>query len=137
MFKLIRKPLRPFYRSAAVAVLWANRRDALRWAKFAKRAASGGTRPTAADLKLEARVRLSLSLDPVLRQDASLQDVRVRNGVVTLQSPDGWHNRGIAVKRLGQINGVESVQTATDLDTVDATQSVTPSNYLSAARAAS
>lgn len=137
MFNLIRKPLRPFYRSAAVAVLWANRRDALRWAKFAGRVANGGTRPTAADLKLESRVRLSLTLDPVLRQDASLKDVRIRNGVVTLQAPDGWNNRDIAVRRLGKIRGVESVHTISDLDTAESTQPATSVNYLSAARAAS
>jgi len=113
MLKTIRRSVRPFYRSALVAFLWANRRDAARGAKFAQRAASS-KRPSAADLKLEARVRASLSADPLLRQDPSIRDLRVRDGVVVLESPRDWHNRALAVTRIGQVKGVESVHTAVD-----------------------
>ncbi len=137
MFKLIRRPLRPFYRSVALAFVWSNRRDLMRWVSFAKRAVATTTRPSSADLKSEARVRLSVSLDPILRRDAALKDLRVRDGVVTLQSPVGWANRGIAVTRLEQINGIESVHTTSDLGAADARHPVRETSYLSAARAAS
>ncbi len=116
MFSKLRRPLRPFYRSAALMFIWSNRRDVMRWASFAKRAMSSGTRPNRADMALEARVRAALSSDPVLRADPSIRDVRVRDGIVVLETPAEWHNRGIAITRVRQVKGVESVQTAADAD---------------------
>jgi len=113
MLKRIRRSARPLYRSALVAFLWANRRDAARWAKFAQRAASS-KRPSTADLKLEARVRAALSADPLLRQDPSIRDVRVHDGVVVLETPPEWRNRALALSRVTQVKGVESVHTAAD-----------------------
>jgi hypothetical protein len=116
MLKTIRKRIRPLYRSAIVAFVWANRRDALRWASFAKRVITPSTRPSSEDLKLEAKVRSSLSVDPLLRQDPSIRDIRVRDGVVVLESPPEWHNKALAVTRLSQVKGVESVHTAADVN---------------------
>lgn len=116
MLKALRKPFKPLYRSAALAFLWSNRRDVARWAQFAKRAAVPSTRPSIADLKLEAKVRASLSSDPLLRADPSIRDVRVRDGVVVLETPADWHNKGLAVTRLTQVKGVESVHTAHDVN---------------------
>jgi len=116
VLKKLRKRARPLYRSALVAFMWANRRDALRWARFSKRAITPATRPSPADLKLEAKVRSSLSIDPLLRQDPSIRDVRVRNGVVVLETPPEWHNKSLAVTRLSQVKGVESVHTAADVN---------------------
>lgn len=65
---------------------------------------------------MEARVRASLSADPVLRQDPSIRDLRVHDGVVVLETPPHWHNKPLAVTRLSQVKGVESVHTATDAD---------------------
>jgi len=116
VLKTLRKPFKPFYRSAALAFLWSNRRDVARWAQFAKRAVMPTGRPSTADLKLEARVRASLSSDPLLRSDPSIRDIRVRDGVVVLETPADWHNKGLAVTRLTQVKGVESVHTATDVN---------------------
>lgn len=116
MLRKLRKPLKPLYRSAALAFLWSNRRDVARWAKFAKRAATPSSRPNAADLKLEARVRASLSSDPILRADPSIRDVRVHDGVIVLETPADWHNKGLAIARLAQLKGVESVHTACDVN---------------------
>jgi hypothetical protein len=116
MLKTLRKPLRPLYRSMALALIWSNRRDVVRWAGFAKRAALPSTRPSRADLALEARVRASLSMDSVLRTDPSIRDVRVHDGVVVLEAPAEWHNKGLALARLGQLDGVESVHTAVDVN---------------------
>lgn len=116
MFKTLRKPFRPMYRSAALALLWTNRRDVARWAKFAKRAATPSTRPNTADLKLEAKVRAAMTSDQLLRNDPSIRDVRVHDGIVVLETPVDWHNKGLAITRLGQVQGVESVHTATDVN---------------------
>jgi osmotically-inducible protein OsmY len=116
MIKKLRKRIRPMWRSAMVAFLWANRRDVARWARFAKRASVPNTRPSSQDLKLEAKVRASLSTDPLLRQDPSIRDIRVRDGIVVLESPADWHNKGLAVTRLSQVKGVESVHTAADVN---------------------
>ena len=116
MFSKIRRPFRPMYRSALLAMLWTNRRDVARWAKFAKRAATPATRPRTEDLKLEARVRASLSSDPALRSDPSIRDVRVRGGVVVIEAPAEWHNKAIALARVREVKGVESVHTALDVN---------------------
>ena len=116
MFSKIRRPFRPMYRSALLAMLWTNRRDVARWAKFAKRAATPATRPRTEDLKLEARVRASLSSDPALRSDPSIRDVRVRGGVVVIEAPAEWHNKTIALARVREVKGVESVHTALDVN---------------------
>ncbi|MCU1390149.1 MAG: hypothetical protein JWL72_3487 [Ilumatobacteraceae bacterium] len=116
MLKTLRKPLKPVYRSMIIAAAWSNRRDIGRWAKFAKRAAMPATRPSPSDLKLEARVRASLSCDPILRADPSIHDLRVRDGIVVLETPADWHNKRLALARLGQLKGVESVHTATDVN---------------------
>ena len=116
MFSKIRRPFRPMYRSALLAMLWSNRRDVARWAKFAKRAATPSTRPRAEDLKLEARVRAALSGDPALRNDPSIRDIRVHDGIVVLEAPAEWHNKTIALTRLRQVKGVESVHTALDVN---------------------
>ncbi|HEY4333444.1 MAG TPA: hypothetical protein VGM78_12765 [Ilumatobacteraceae bacterium] len=116
MLKLIRKPTRTLYRSLVVGLLWANRRDVMRWAKFAGRAALPSKRPSRADLALEAKVRLAVSADPLLRGDASIRDIRVHDGVVVLESPAAWHNKALAITRIAQISGVESVHTASDVN---------------------
>ncbi len=116
MFKFIRRRVRPVWRTAALAFLWSNRRDVARWAKFAKRAVDGAARPSTADLKLEAKVRASLSTDPVLRADPSIRDVRVHDGIVVLETPADWKNKSLAVTRLTQVKGVESVHTAADVN---------------------
>ena len=120
MSKFVRKPVRALLRVVALSALWINRRDVVRWAGFAKRAASRSTRPTAQDLMLEGRVRASLSRDPVLRADPSIRDLRVHDGVVVLEAPALWHNEGLAVSRLSQVDGVESVHTASDVATTNA-----------------
>ncbi len=114
--KKLRKRLRPLMRTAVLAAAWQNRRDVARWAKFAKRAAMPATRPSTADLKLEARVRASLSSDPILRMDPSIRDLRVRDGVVVLETPAEWQNKALAITRLSQLKGVESVHTASDVE---------------------
>jgi len=52
----------------------------------------------------------------VLRQDPSIRDLRVHDGVVVLETPPHWHNKSLAVTRLSQVKGVESVHTAADAD---------------------
>jgi len=116
MLKTIRRPFRPLYRAVILSALWANRRDLTRWASFAKRAAVPATRPKPEDLKLEAKVRASLSADPLLRADPSIRDVRVHDGIVVLETPADWHNKSLAITRLSQVKGVESVHTAVDVD---------------------
>ena len=116
MLKKLRRPFRPLYRAVILCALWSNRRDLSRWAQFAKRAAVPATRPKPEDLKLEARVRASLSADPLLRNDPSIRDVRAHDGIVVLETPADWHNKSLAITRLSQVKGVESVHTAVDVD---------------------
>ena len=116
MSSFIRRAVGHLLRVAALALLWTNRRDAARWARFAKRAGAPSSRPDPQDLKLEARVRASISADPILRVDPSIRDLRVRDGAVVLETPRVWHNEVLAISRLRQLDGVESVRTARDVD---------------------
>ncbi len=116
MSKLIRKPLKLIARPMVAAFLWSNRRDVARWAGFVHRTAMPATRSSRADIALEARVRWSLSSDQVLRGDPSLRDLRIHDGVVVLESPALWHNKALAINRISQVSGVESVHTATDVN---------------------
>lgn len=115
MMRFARKRLRPVWRTAALAWLWSNRRDVLRWSRFAKRVAGPTTRPRRSDLLTEARVRAAISMDPLLRHDAALKDVLVRDGVARVQTDATWRNRSIGVHRIEQVTGVAAVHTATDI----------------------
>ena len=65
---------------------------------------------------MEARVRASLTSDPILRADPSIRDVRVHDGIVVLETPADWHNKGLAIARIAQLKGVESVHTAVNVN---------------------
>lgn len=115
MLRFVRKRLTPVWRTVALAWLWNNRRDVARWSRFAKRTVTMQPRPRRADLLTEARVRTAISVDPLLRHDAALKDVLVRDGVVRVQTDAMWRNRSIAVNRIEQVPGVAAVHTATDI----------------------
>jgi hypothetical protein len=91
---------------------WRNRRDLLRWWGFARSAvADWGTR-SVDELVTEARVRAAVTADPTLRQDPGLQDVRVRDGVVTLATTAAeWPPHVDPVRRLEKVKGVAAVHT--------------------------
>jgi hypothetical protein len=94
-----------------IGAAWRNRRDVLRWFGFARSAVTErGTRPLA-ELLTEARVRAAVSADAGLRQDPGLQDVRVRDGVVTLATsrPD-WPQHTNPMRQLEKVKGVASVR---------------------------
>ena len=108
--KPIARRLRPLWLAAAGSAVWANRADATRWLRFAKRTISErGTRPLA-DILAESRVRAAVSSDPVLRRDPSLRDLRVQDGLVTLQTNGpAWPDPQHQIARLKKIKGITGV----------------------------
>lgn len=112
MFRYLRKKMRPLWMLASLGWAWSNRTDVARWARFGKRMASSTTRPAIADAVLEARVRAALTADPQLRHDASVKDVRVQDGVVTVETTEPIRGFTSPFGRLEHVKGVLDVRTA-------------------------
>lgn len=105
----ISRRLRPFVVLALGYAVWMNRKDVERWRRFAVRAFHDRRPDRRDDLLTEARVRLAVTTDPVLRRDQSLDDLVVVDGVVTLftRTPD-WRPEN-PVARLERVKGVNAV----------------------------
>jgi hypothetical protein len=94
------------------AGLWRNRRDVQRWIGFVRRNLASGARRPLADLLTEAKVRAAVSSDPVLRHDASLDDITVEYGVVTaLLTTEPWPDLRSSMLRLKRVKGITDVTT--------------------------
>lgn len=64
------------------------------------------------DLLTEAKVRVAVSSDPLLRRDASLRDLHVRDGVVTvLTTTDGWPDARGHMTKIERVKGITDVTT--------------------------
>lgn len=92
------------------SAVWSNRRDVKRWVDFGRRAVQERDRRPMADLVTEAKVRAAVSRDPLLRRDASLEDLRVDDGVVTmLTNTAGWPDPRDQIVKLKQVKGITDV----------------------------
>jgi hypothetical protein len=90
--------------------IWRNRRDVERWIAFARRSFQSREATTFASMVTEAKVRAAMSADPVLRHDPAIDDVTVRDGVVTLHTTTpAWPDREQHAARLRAVNGVFEV----------------------------
>lgn len=108
--RLVRRRIRPLWIAALASAAWVNRKDLGRWSDFLRRAVrQRQTRPLS-ELITEARVRAAVSSDPVLRRDPALDDVAVRDGVVTLLThTSAWPDSAEHVKRLRRVKGIAEV----------------------------
>jgi hypothetical protein len=102
--------LRRMWWMGLASTLWANRRDVKRWANFVKRAVSGRERRPFADVITEAKVRATITADPILRRDEAIDDLRVDNGVVTLLTTTAsWPDPRDQMVKLKQVKGITDV----------------------------
>ncbi|MDP9464504.1 MAG: hypothetical protein M3P52_07770 [Actinomycetota bacterium] len=106
--------IRPMWIAALASATWVNRKDVARWSEFLRRAVlQRQTRPLS-EWITEAKVRVAVSSDPVLRRDPTLKDVEVRDGVVTLlTSTAAWPDSGSHVQRLKRVKGIADVKSQT------------------------
>ncbi len=103
--------------AALASAAWVNRKDVVRWSEFLRRAVLQHQSRPLSEWITEAKVRVAVTSDPVLRRDPALKDVAVRNGVVTLlTSSTAWPNSGDHVRRLKRVKGIADV---TALELVD------------------
>jgi hypothetical protein len=94
------------------AGLWRNRRDVRRWVDFARRSLQNNGQRPLSDILTEAKVRAAVSSDPSLRHDASLDDLTVEYGVVTmLTSIEPWPDLRTQMMRLKRVKGITDVTT--------------------------
>lgn len=108
--RVVTRRIRPMWIAALASAAWVNRKDVVRWSEFLRRAAlQRQTRPLS-EWITEAKVRVAVSSDPVLRRDPTLKDLTVRDGVVTLlTSTAAWPDSASHVQRLKRVKGVADV----------------------------
>lgn len=108
--RILRRRIRPMWVAAVGLGAWTNRRDLARWYRFARRAIDQRQQRPLGDLLTEARVRATISTDPVLRRDRALDDVSVDDGVVTLHTTSGgWPDPHDQIWRIKQVKGITDV----------------------------
>jgi hypothetical protein len=108
--RVISRRVRPLWIAALASAAWVNRKDVGRWAEFLRRAVTQRQTRPLSELITEARVRAAVTSDPVLRRDPALQDVAVRDGVVTLlTNTAAWPDSGDHLKRLKRVKGIADV----------------------------
>lgn len=108
--RVVRRRIRPLWIAALASAAWVNRKDLSRWSDFLRRAVSQRQTRPLSELITEARVRAAVSSDPVLRRDPALDDIAVRDGVVTLLThSQAWPDSADHVKRLRRVKGIAEV----------------------------
>jgi hypothetical protein len=87
-----------------------NRRDAARWARFARRSVAERDQLTLQSWLTEARVRAAITIDPVLRADPGLEDVVVAGGKVTVRTTSmSWPDEATHLNGLRKVKGIADV----------------------------
>jgi hypothetical protein len=106
----VSRRLRWAWLAGGATVLWMNRRDAARWARFARRSIAGRDQLTLDSWLTEARVRAAITVDPVLRADPGLDDVVVDDGRVTVRTNSAsWPDEATHLNGLRKVKGVADV----------------------------
>ena len=102
--------IRPMGLATVGTAAWANRVDLRRWLRFARRALDERSTRGMSELFTEAKVRVAVSADPLLRRDPSLDDIAVRDGVITLlTNTPAWPNTSDRTLRLMKLKGISHV----------------------------
>lgn len=116
--RVVTRRIRPMWIAALASATWVNRKDVVRWSEFLRRAVlQRQTRPLS-EWITEAKVRVAVSSDPVLRRDPALKDLAVRDGVVTLlTSTAAWPDSGAHVRRLKRVKGIADVTSVAFVNT--------------------
>lgn len=108
--RVVSRRIRPMWIAALASAAWVNRKDVLRWTEFVRRALQQRQARPLSELITEAKVRLAVTADPVLRRDPALKDVAVNDGVVTLLTTTAsWPDSAAHMRRLTKVKGVEDV----------------------------
>jgi hypothetical protein len=112
--RVVTRRIRPMWIAALASALWVNRNDVVRWYEFLRRAVDQREARPLSEWITEAKVRFAVSTDPVLRRDPTLNDVEVRDGVVTLMTNTGtWPDPREHIRRLRRVKGIADVTTVT------------------------
>jgi hypothetical protein len=112
--RVVSRRIRPMWIAALASGAWMNRKDVVRWTEFIRRAVQQRESRPLSEWITEAKVRMAVTSDPVLRRDPTLKDVAVNDGVVTLlTSTAAWPDSGAHVRRLTRVKGVADVTALT------------------------
>jgi hypothetical protein len=105
----LKRRFRPMWIAAVASAAWANRVDVKRWLAFGRRAVDQRKSRPLSEVLTEAKVRAAVSANPLLRRDATLQDVVVDNGVVTLITNTASWPDSRQTRRLKKVKGIADV----------------------------
>jgi len=106
----IARRVRWIWVAGVATTVWMNRRDATRWLKFAARSVAQRDQLDLHSWATEARVRMAITTDPVLRCDPDLDDVVVNGGAVTVRTaPSSKWEDGPHLHALRKVKGVADV----------------------------
>jgi hypothetical protein len=109
--RVVRRRIRPMWIAALASGAWVNRKDVVRWSEFLRRAYQQRDSRPLSEWITEAKVRMALTSDPVLRRDPALKDIAVNDGVVTvLTSTAAWPDPDAHTRRLSRVKGVAHVK---------------------------
>jgi len=129
--RFISRRLRWAWLAAIAGAVWTNRRDARRWARFARRTFEERADFDLNRFMLEARVRAALSFDPVLRRSPAIEDVVVNDGKVSLLSTaPTWPDVDRHLASLRRVKGVTDIE-CTPIVEVEEVIIVEPASALS------
>jgi hypothetical protein len=96
--------------AALASAAWVNRKDIIRWSEFLRRAVQQRESRPLSEWITEAKVRVAVTSDPVLRRDRTLKDLAVSDGIVTLMTNTApWPDSAEHVRRLKRVKGVADV----------------------------
>src|SRR5258705_6297990 len=108
--RVISRRVRPLWIAALASAAWVIGKDLPRWAEFLRRAVTHRKSRPLSELITEARVRAAVTSDPLLRRDPELEDIAVRDGVVTLLTrTSAWPDSGNHVQRLTRVQAIADV----------------------------
>ncbi len=108
--RVLTRMIRPMGLATVGTAAWANRVDLRRWLRFARRAVDERHTRAFSEMFTEAKVRVAVSADPLLRRDPSLEDLAVRDGVVTLiTNTSTWPEASDRTLRLMKLKGISHV----------------------------
>ena len=109
MFRVLRRALYPFTRTAVLAFVWTHRHEILRWGRslYAEITGPGGVTP--ARLSTIAQVLWKVTSNQKLSRSHHLKSVRLDGDTLVLDVDPGWRGTPKLVSELSEVNGVRRV----------------------------
>ncbi|HEY3485688.1 MAG TPA: hypothetical protein VGK49_09900 [Ilumatobacteraceae bacterium] len=113
MFRLFKRALYPFTRTAVLAFVWAHRHEIMRWGRslYAEITGPGGVTPSRLSTIAQVLWRVTNKQD--LSRSRHLKSVRLDGDTLVLDVDPGWRGTPKLVSELSEVNGVRRIVSRT------------------------